>query len=75
MIKKKKVIFICTGNACRSQMAEGLFRHMAGDRFEVYSAGTHPSKVHPVAIIVMKEIQINPQILDNMFTTRQLEKK
>jgi arsenate reductase len=59
MIKKKKVIFICTGNACRSQMAEGLFRHLAGDRFEVYSAGTHPSKVHPVAIIVMKEMGIN----------------
>ncbi len=59
MIKKKKVLFICTGNACRSQMAEGLFRYMAGDRFEVYSAGTHPSKVHPIAIKVMKEIDIN----------------
>ena len=59
MINKKKVIFICIGNSCRSQMAEGLLREMAGDRFEVYSAGTHPSKVHPISIKVMNEININ----------------
>ncbi len=52
---KKKVIFICTGNACRSQMAEGLLRHMAGDKFEVYSAGSHPSRLHPASAAVMAE--------------------
>ena len=52
---KKKVIFICTGNACRSQMAEGLLRHMAGNKFEVYSAGSHPSRLHPASVVVMAE--------------------
>jgi len=48
-----------TGNSARSQMAEGLLRHEAGDRFEVYSAGTKPSTVRPEAITVMKEIGID----------------
>ena len=52
---KKKVIFICTGNACRSQMAEGLLRHRAGEKFEVYSAGSHPSRLHPASVAVMAE--------------------
>ena len=59
MTKKEKIIFICTGNACRSQIAEGLMRHLASDKFEVYSAGSHPNKVHPAAIAVMKEIGID----------------
>ncbi len=59
MGNKKKVIFICTGNSCRSQMAEGLLRHLAGNKFEVYSAGSHPSRVHPMAIKVMKELNID----------------
>ena len=59
MKDKKKVVFICTGNSCRSQMAEGLLRYLAGDRFEVLSAGSHPSKVHPVAIKVMNEVGID----------------
>lgn len=59
MGNKKKVIFICTGNSCRSQMAEGLLRDLAGDKFEVYSAGSHPSRVHPIATKVMKEINID----------------
>ena len=59
MVKKKKIIFICTGNACRSQIAEGLMRYLAYDKFEVYSAGSHPNKVHPAAITVMKEIGID----------------
>ncbi len=59
MLKKEKIIFICTGNACRSQIAEGIMRHLAGDKFDVFSAGSHPSLVHPMSIKVMKEIGIN----------------
>jgi len=59
MKKKQKLIFICTGNSCRSQMAEGLMRNLVGEKFDIYSAGTSPSKVHPNAICVMKEINID----------------
>lgn len=55
----KKVLIICTGNSCRSQMAEGITRHLYQDQCEVFSAGTHPSYVHPVAIEVMDEINID----------------
>ena len=56
---KKTVLILCTGNSARSQMAEGLVRFDAGDRFEVASAGTRPSHVRPEAIAVMKEIGID----------------
>ena len=59
MTKKKKVLFICTGNACRSQIAHGLLRDMAGNRFEVFSAGSDPSRVHPMSIVVMEEVGID----------------
>lgn len=59
MLKKEKIIFICTGNACRSQIAEGVMRKLAGDKFDVFSAGSHPSLVHPMSIKVMKEIGID----------------
>ncbi|MEK6571047.1 MAG: arsenate reductase ArsC, partial [Bacteroidota bacterium] len=55
----KRVLFICTGNSARSQMAEGLLRSLGGNEYEVYSAGTHPSFVRPQAIQVMKEIGID----------------
>lgn len=58
-VKKRRVLILCTGNSCRSQMAEGILRHLAGDRFEVASAGTKPSSVNPTAIEVMKEIGID----------------
>ena len=59
MTKKKKVLFICTGNACRSQIAHGLLRDMAANRFEVFSAGSHPSRVHPMSIVVMEEVGVD----------------
>jgi arsenate reductase len=60
MQKKQNVLFLCTGNSCRSQMAEGLLRHLAGERFEALSAGLDPNhEVHPLAIQVMKEIGID----------------
>ena len=59
MANKKRVLILCTGNSARSQMAEGLLRHDAGDRFEVASAGTKPRAVRPEAITVMSEIGID----------------
>jgi arsenate reductase len=59
MTRKTRVLFICTANAARSQMAEGLLRAKYGDRYEVFSAGTHQSRVSPRAIRVMQEIGID----------------
>jgi arsenate reductase len=59
MTERKRVLFLCTGNSARSQMAEGLLRHLAGDRFEVFSAGVEPSFVRPQAIAAMNEIGID----------------
>ncbi len=56
---KQAVLILCTGNSARSQMAEGLLRYFAGDRLEVFSAGTHPSAVRPEAIAVMRELGID----------------
>ena len=52
------VLFLCTGNSCRSQMAEAWLRHLAGDRFEVFSAGTMPKPIHPFTYRVMAEVGI-----------------
>ena len=59
MSKKKNIIFICTGNACRSQIAHGLLQNLAKDRFNVFSAGSHPSRVHLMSIKIMEEIGID----------------
>lgn len=59
MIEKQKVLFLCTGNSARSQMAEGLLRNLTGDRFEVFSAGVEPAQVNPLAIKVMLEMGID----------------
>jgi protein-tyrosine-phosphatase len=56
---KKTVLFLCTGTSARSQMAEGLLRHLAGGRYEVFSAGTNPKGMHSRAIETMKEIGID----------------
>jgi arsenate reductase len=55
----KRVLFVCTGNKARSQMAEGLLRHFAGDPFEVHSAGTQPSGLVEETVAVMREIGID----------------
>ncbi|MGA2920537.1 MAG: arsenate reductase ArsC [Candidatus Sulfotelmatobacter sp.] len=55
---KQRVLFLCTGNSARSQMAEGLLRDFAGDRFEVFSAGTRPAGLNPNAVTAMAEIGI-----------------
>src|SRR5438552_8866733 len=59
MATKKRVLFLCTGNSARSQLAEGILRHLAGDRFEDFSAGTTASFVRPQAIAVMNEVGID----------------
>lgn len=56
---KRKVLFLCTHNSARSQMAEGFLKAMGGNRYEVFSAGTEPFLVHPLAIEVMKEAGVD----------------
>ena len=56
---KQKVLFLCTGNSCRSQIGEGLMRQLAGDKYEVFSAGVEPSHLHPMSVLVMNEIGID----------------
>ncbi len=56
---KTKVLFLCTGNSCRSQMAEGFLRTDGGGDYEAHSAGTKPSTVNPLAVEVMREVGID----------------
>lgn len=57
---KPKVLILCTGNSCRSHMAEGILRHAAGDVLDVFSAGSKPAGfVHPIAIEVLRELDID----------------
>ncbi|HMO84182.1 MAG TPA: arsenate reductase ArsC [Lacipirellulaceae bacterium] len=56
MSDRPQVLFLCTGNSCRSQMAEGFLRTLGGDRFEAHSAGTEPAEqIHPLAVEAMRE--------------------
>jgi arsenate reductase (thioredoxin) len=57
--QRRRVLFLCTHNSARSQMAEGLLRQLAGDRFEVMSAGTEATHVRPLAIRAMDEIGVD----------------
>jgi arsenate reductase len=59
MKKNAKVLFLCTENSCRSQMAEGLLKYKSNGEFDVSSAGSHPDRVHPDAIKIMEEINID----------------
>jgi arsenate reductase len=56
---KARALFVCTHNSARSQMAEGLLRHLAGDRFEAFSAGTEATRVRPEAISAMNDLRID----------------
>lgn len=58
-MNKTRVLFLCTGNACRSQMAEGWLRHLAEDRFDVYSAGIEAHGLNPRAVAVMREVGVD----------------
>jgi arsenate reductase len=58
-MRKSTVLFLCTGNSCRSIMSEALLRDRFGDRFDAYSAGTEPKGVHPMTLQVLQEIGID----------------
>ena len=58
-VGRKRVLFVCTHNSARSQMAEGFLRHLAGDIFEAVSAGTEAGELHPLTVAVMAEVGID----------------
>ena len=59
MSNKKKILILCTGNSARSQMAEGLLKHITQNEYDIFSAGTKPSIVRPEAIKVLAEIEVD----------------
>ena len=73
-MKKASVLFLCTGNSARSQMAEALLRKHARDRFDVYSAGTEPKGVNPLTVRVLEEIGIDGSELRSKGVTEYLGK-
>jgi arsenate reductase (thioredoxin) len=68
-----RVLFLCTHNSARSQMAEGLLRHLAGDRFEAHSAGTEATHVRPLAIRAMEEVGVDISGQESKTLDRYLE--
>ncbi|MFN0052014.1 MAG: arsenate reductase ArsC [Planctomycetales bacterium] len=73
-MSKPNVLFLCTGNSARSQMAEALLRHQAGDQFEVLSAGTTPKGVHPLTLAVLQETGVDTSGLRSKALTEYLGK-
>lgn len=75
MVEKLKLLFLCTGNSCRSQMAEGWTRALKGERIEVYSAGVEVHGLNPVAVEVMAEagIDISGQTSKHLDSLRHLQ--
>ena len=69
---RKRVLFLCTHNSARSQMAEGLMRSLAGDHFEVFSAGTEATRVRPEAISVMAEVGVDISVQESKTLERYL---
>ena len=74
-MKRTRVLFLCTGNSCRSQMAEAFLRKYAGDKYEVYSAGLKAQGIHPKTIQVMKEIGIDLSEQESKSLKKYLGKK
>jgi arsenate reductase len=70
---KQRVLFLCTHNSARSQMAEGLLRHLAGDRFEAHSAGTEATRVRPLAIRAMQELGVDISAQESKTLERYLD--
>jgi len=70
---KKRVLFLCTHNSARSQMAEGLVRQLGGDRFDAYSAGTEATRVRPLAIQAMAELGIDISAQESKTLERYLD--
>ena len=71
--ERARVLFVCTHNSARSQMAESLLRHLAGDRFEAHSAGTEATHVRPLAIRAMDEIGVDITGQESKTLERYLE--
>ena len=69
---RRRVLFLCTHNSARSQMAEGLLRYLAGDRYEVYSAGTEATSVRPEAVAAMGEVGIDISLQESETLERYL---
>ena len=74
MTRKKRALFLCTHNSARSQMAEGLLRALAGDRFEAMSAGTEATHVRPLAVRAMEEIGVDISEQESKTLERYLKK-
>ena len=74
-MRKQKILFVCTGNSARSQMAEGFVNNLYKDKYEAYSAGTEPSKVNPLAIKVMNETGIDISNHRSKGTIEMLDKE
>jgi arsenate reductase len=72
-VKRSRVLFLCTHNSARSQMAEGLLRALAGDRFEAHSAGTEAAHVRPLAVRAMDEIGVDITGQESKALERYLE--
>ncbi len=74
-MKKKNILVLCTGNSCRSQIAEGYLRHFAGDKANVYSAGIETHGLNPKAVLVMKEdgIDISKHTSNNVDEYRGID--
>jgi arsenate reductase (thioredoxin) len=71
--QRSRVLFLCTHNSARSQMAEGLLRHLAGDSFEAHSAGTEATHVRPLAIRAMEEVGVDISGQESKTLERYLE--
>lgn len=72
---KLNVLFLCTGNSCRSVMGETLLRHLAGDHFNVCSAGTDPKGINPIAVQVLEEIGVSTEGVRSKHLAEFLESK